>query len=101
MVEADNTKQIVSELMKLAVRLRHALAEDYDAAYKALQDTLYATMNKVDYVHISTEHGPWVQSTVHKDETYCSRCLLRSVFRGARPCSPHLEVTKQDQQPPA
>lgn len=94
MVDTENTKYVVAEIMGLAVKLRHALAEDYDSAYKVLQDTLYATMSKTDLVRISTDHGPWITSTVHKEETYCSRCLLRSVFLGARPCSPHLEVTR-------
>lgn len=40
---------------------------------------------------VSTEHGPWVLSTIHEGETYCERCLLRSAFVGARECKPHIK----------
>jgi hypothetical protein len=46
---------------------------------------------------VSTEHGPWVPSTLHEGETYCKRCLLRSAFLGARECEPHIK----ESTPPA
>lgn len=43
---------------------------------------------------ISTEHGPWLPSQYHEDETYCQRCLTRSIFRDKRPCNPHIVHTE-------
>lgn len=41
---------------------------------------------------ISTEHGPWVPSTMHEGETHCQRCKLRSVYADARKCEPHIST---------
>lgn len=41
---------------------------------------------------ISVEHGPWVPSSLHEGETYCKRCLMRSIFLGKKKCEPHIEM---------
>jgi hypothetical protein len=42
---------------------------------------------------ISLEHGPWRESTIHKGEKYCERCLMRDCFLGAKTCEPHIVET--------
>lgn len=39
---------------------------------------------------ISTQHGPWIESGIHRGETYCQRCHVRSIFSGQRKCDPHV-----------
>jgi hypothetical protein len=39
---------------------------------------------------ISTAHGPWLPSSYDEGETYCKRCLTRSVFADKRACDPHI-----------
>lgn len=48
---------------------------------------------------ISTEHGPWVESPTHEGETYCKRCLVRSVFAGHKKCEPHIVSAPAAPQP--
>lgn len=48
---------------------------------------------------ISTEHGPWVESNIHEGETYCKRCLVRSVFAGHKKCEPHIVSAPAAPQP--
>jgi len=50
---------------------------------------------------MSTEHGPWVQSQFHEDETYCQRCMLRSAFASHRKCEPHLVAAPAQPAPQA
>lgn len=45
---------------------------------------------------ISTEHGSWVESTLHEGETYCKRCLTRSIFAGNRECDPHIVAEPEE-----
>lgn len=44
---------------------------------------------------ISTAHGPWLPSRYDEGETYCERCLTRSVFADKRKCEPHIVSAPQ------
>lgn len=48
---------------------------------------------------VSTEHGPWIESNIHNGETYCKRCLVRSVFAGHKKCEPHIVSAPAAPQP--
>ena len=50
-------KPVIMDCMILARKMRHALAEDYDAAYRALQDRLYAVLLH-GRQELETWHGP-------------------------------------------
>lgn len=69
----DDIVEAVQELMREAVRLNSRAAPK-----------------------ISTKHGPWVESTLHEGETYCKRCLTRSIFAGNRECDPHIVAEPEE-----
>lgn len=50
-------------------------------------------------VEISTKHGPWLPSRYHDGETYCQRCLTRSIFASNRACDPHIVPAPQQAAP--
>lgn len=62
---------------------------DCAALYTADQVREAVRLNAQDAKSVSTEHGPWIESTIHEGETYCKRCLVRSVFAGHKKCEPH------------
>lgn len=45
------------------------------------------------------EHGPWIESNVHEGETYCKKCLTRSIFAAYRSCDPPLVQKPKPRQP--
>ena len=73
-------------------------SREIDAILRASSSRLreaIARAEKQDAHTISTEHGPWLESTLHEGETYCERCLCRSVFRDKKECKPHIACTTQ------
>lgn len=109
----DDIVDAVQELMREAVRLnsqsvpngmvlvnREALNIVLNAHDDEVPESLYlrpaAATPEKPQPKISTKHGPWVESTLHEGETYCKRCLTRSIFAGNRECDPHI-VTETEE----
>jgi len=67
----------------------HSGCPAFEVAYRKTCTALSAAP-AAPQPEVSTKHGPWVESTLHEGETYCKRCLTRSVFAGNRECDPHI-----------
>ena len=71
--------------------------EYWDTIHDKLKEAL--STKPAPQPEISTKHGPWVESTLHEGETYCKRCLTRSIFAGDRECDPHIVEAPAAPQP--
>lgn len=70
--------------------LIRALVSERDALAGRVAELEAEVERLAEIPKISTEHGPWLPSRYHEDETYCQRCLIRDKFSSARGCTPHL-----------
>lgn len=74
-----------------------AVMESVDpATWPGLTSAQRCALGRFAKPEISTKHGPWVESTLHEGETYCKRCLTRSIFAGNRECDPHIVAETEE-----
>ena len=98
----ETLKAKVTALMDLARSFRHADSIGYDKAYLDLQRAAYelggAVISHPPEVEprICYDHGPWRESTQHRDDSYCERCLVRFSFKSTRRCDHHIKYVPRD-----